>query len=591
MALNAQADWWKQAVVYQVYPRSFRDANGDGLGDILGVVDRMDYLAALGIDAIWLSPFYPSELADGGYDVIDYRNVDPRLGTLDDFDQMVAAAHDRGIRVVVDIVPNHTSNKHAWFQEALASSPGSAARDRYIFRPGRGDAGEFAPNGWQSSFGGPAWEPVGDGTWYLHLFATEQPDLNWDNPEVREDFIKTLRFWSDRGVDGFRVDVAHMLVKDWSRAPLEDLDWWPISGPSPDPTGYHPVYNRPGVHDIYKTWRQVFNEYDPPRFAVAEAWVAPDQQYAYASTDELGQVFNFEFAKANWCAEDFRTAIDQGLASAEKSGSTTTWVLSNHDVPRHPTRFGLPQVPAASHHQLVNDWLLRDGKSYVENRELGTRRARAALLMELGLPGSAYLYEGEELGLFEVADIPWDRLEDPTARNTNHGSSQKGRDGCRVPLPWDSSDKPEPAAWNPAFGDGATGSFGFSARTAGARPAEPGMPHLPQPLWFSDFAADRQEDDPASMLALYRAALKLRAEKITSTGRTDDFAWMDPALLGTDPSQVIGYERRTADGRTLASITNFGAAPVTLPEGEVVLASVDLEGNELPQDASAWVLI
>ena len=584
------ADWWKQAVVYQVYPRSFRDANGDGLGDIAGVVDRMDYLRELGVNAIWLSPFYPSELADGGYDVIDYRNVDPRLGTLDDFDRMVAAAHERNIRVIVDIVPNHTSTKHAWFREALASAPGSAAREHYIFRPGRGEDGELPPNGWQSSFGGPAWEPVGDGTWYLHLFATEQADLNWDNPEVRADFEKTLRFWSDRGVDGFRVDVAHMLVKDWSRAPLDQLDYWPITGPSPDPSGYHPVYNRPEVHEIYRGWRRVFNAYNPPRFAVAEAWVAPEEQYAYAQPDELGQVFNFEFAKADWFAADFRRAISEGLAAAERSGSTTTWVLSNHDVPRHATRFGLPQVKAAAHHQLVNDWLLRNGATYPENRALGTRRARAAILMELALPGSVYLFQGEELGLFEVANIPWDRLEDPQARRTNHDGALKGRDGCRVPLPWSAADAPEPAAWDPAFGNGATGTFGFSAPVEGVpRASEPAEPHLPQPLWFAGCAADAEEADPASMLNLYRRALALRAELVASVDPAA-FSWLPGEVFGADVANVVAYERPTAAGSRLVSVTNFGPKPVPLPAGVVALASCALEDGMLPADASAWVI-
>ena len=262
---NTHDDWWKQAVVYQVYPRSFRDANGDGLGDIAGITSRIPYLRQLGVDALWLSPFYPSELADGGYDVIDYRNVDPRLGTLDDFDAMVAAAHSAGLKVVVDIVPNHTSNMHPWFQEALASAPGSPARDRYIFRDGEGAHGELPPNNWQSLFGGPAWEAAGDGQWYLHLFTKEQPDLNWKNPDVHEDFRTTLRFWSDRGVDGFRIDVAHGLAKDLDSEPLKDLERFPVGG---NPVPGHPLWDRPEVHEIYREWNKVFNEYDPPRFAV-----------------------------------------------------------------------------------------------------------------------------------------------------------------------------------------------------------------------------------------------------------------------------------------------------------------------------------
>lgn len=559
--INGNEEWWKQAVVYQVYPRSFYDANGDGLGDIRGITAHMDYLRALGIDAIWLSPFYPSPLADGGYDVADYRDVDPRLGTLEDFDEMAAAAHAAGIKVVVDIVPNHTSTEHEWFKAALAAGPGSPERDRYIFRPGRGENGELPPNGWKSTFGGPGWEPVGDGEWYLHLFAVEQADLNWRNPEVREDFKRTLRFWSDRGADGFRIDVAHALAKDLESRPLDE---WPDDPDQGEPGDENPLWDRPEVHEIYREWRQVFNEYEPARFAVAEAWVVPEHQWMYASPEELGQVFNFELSKAGWFADELRLAIEEGLAAAERSGSTTTWVLSNHDMPRHPTRYGLPQVRSAVHHQLVNDWLLRDGKTYYEDRELGTRRARAALLMELGLPGSVYLYQGEELGLFEVADIPWGALEDPEATMSSHGDAIKGRDGCRVPLPWRAVDD--------------TGDFGFSA------PDDHEPAHLPQPEWFAQFAVDVEETERDSMLKFYRRALAARAELLAATGDTS-FAWAD----GYD-DQVIAYRRPAAGGRALTSVTNFGAAPVTLPAGEVLLSSAALVDGKLPCDATAWVV-
>ena len=558
--INGNEEWWKQAVVYQVYPRSFYDANGDGLGDIKGITAHMDYLRALGINAIWLSPFYPSPLADGGYDVADYRNVDPRLGTLEDFDEMAAAAHAAGIKVIVDIVPNHTSTEHEWFKAALAAGPGSPERDRYIFRPGHGEHGELPPNGWKSTFGGPGWEPVGDGEWYLHLFAVEQADLNWKNPEVREDFKRTLRFWSDRGADGFRIDVAHALAKDLESRPLDE---WPDDPDQGEPGDENPLWDRPEVHEIYREWRQVFNEYEPARFAVAEAWVVPEHQWMYASPEELGQVFNFELSKAGWFADELRLAIEEGLAAAERSRSTTTWVLSNHDMPRHPTRYGLPQVRSAVHHQLVNDWLLRDGKTYYEDRDLGTRRARAALLMELGLPGSVYLYQGEELGLFEVADIPWGALEDPEAAMTSHGDAIKGRDGCRVPLPWKAVDE--------------SGDFGFSA------PAEHEPAHLPQPEWFAQHAVDIEETEKDSMLKFYRRALAARAELLTATGDTS-LTWADGY-----GDQVIAYRRPAADGRVLTSVTNFGAASVALPAGEVLLASAALVDGKLPTDATAWI--
>jgi len=472
-ASDQVAPWWRQAAVYQVYPRSFADANGDGLGDIPGITSRVGYLAGLGIDAVWLSPFYPSELADGGYDVADYRDVDPRLGTLADFDAMVAALHDRGIKVVVDIVPNHTSNRHAWFEEAIAAGRGSAARDRYVFRDGRGPDGAEPPTDWESLFGGPAWERVADGQWYLHNFAVEQPDLNWHSPEVRADFVRTLRFWSDRGVDGFRIDVAHMLTKDLteplpSRAELAAM---PIDGT-------HPLVDRDDVHEVYAEWRRVFNEYDPPRTAVAEAWVDSSRVPLYASPEGLGQAFNFELLEADFDPGQFRRIVTDNLALAARSGSSTTWVLSNHDVVRHATRYGLPDPgrgpdgrPARKH---GSDWLLSGGTEPALDRARGLRRARAAALFVLGLPGAAYLYQGEELGLHEVAEIPDAQRQDPTFFRRR--GEDIGRDGCRVPLPWTASGT----------------SFGFGSAD----------PHLPQPAWLGAHAVDVQERDPQSTLRL-----------------------------------------------------------------------------------------
>ncbi len=330
-------------MVYQIYPRSFADAGGDGIGDLPGITSRVGYLAELGVDAVWLSPFYPSPLADGGYDVVDYRDVDPRLGTLGDFDVLVAALHGRGLKMIIDVVPNHTSEEHPWFRAALAAAPGSPERARYLFRDGRGSAGEEPPNDWQSGFGGPAWHRVGDGQWYFHYFAKEQPDLNWNNPEVRADFRTTLRFWADRGVDGFRVDVAHGLVKDMSE-PYRP--WAEISEMMIFSDGSHPLWDRDDVHQVYADWRRVFAEYDPPRFAVAEACVHPSRRARYASADSLGQAFNFEMQDADWRATDFRRVIDSGLADMRESGSTTTWLLGCHDSPRVAT----PLRPAARRH-------------------------------------------------------------------------------------------------------------------------------------------------------------------------------------------------------------------------------------------------
>lgn len=514
---TADATWWRQAAVYQIYPRSFADADGDGIGDIPGIVSRADYLAELGIDAVWLSPFYPSALADGGYDVADYRNVDPRLGTLDDFDAMVAALHERGIRVIVDIVPNHSSDLHEWFQEALAAGRGSAARERYIFREGSGPDGAEPPTDWVAAFGGSAWQRVEDGQWYLHSFAVEQPDLNWDHPEVRADFLKTLRFWSDRGVDGFRIDVAHMLTKDLteplpSRAELELVD---------RTSGQHPLIDRDDVHEIYAEWRRVFDEYDPPRTAVAEAWVeTPERRARYASAEGLGQAFNFDLLVADFDAAEFHRIITDNLAQAKATGSSTTWVLSNHDVTRHATRYGLAPLGGRPVKQ-GTEWVEAGGPADQLDRDGGLRRAHAATLLLLGLPGSTYLYQGEELGLHEVAEIAPEQRQDPAflREDTFDGL---GRDGCRVPLPWTASGS----------------SFGFGS----------GAAHLPQPEWFRDHAVDVEAADPASTLSLYREALRLRrllqtdeAMEWIDTGRSDVLrlvrpnGWQVVTVFGTEP--------------------------------------------------------
>ena len=544
---GSDATWWRQAAVYQIYPRSFADSDGDGIGNLRGITSRVDYLAALGIDAVWLSPFYPSALADGGYDVADYRDVDPRIGTLDDFDEMVAALHGAGIRVVVDIVPNHTSDLHAWFREALAAPKGSPARDRYIFRDGLGQDGELPPADWESCFGGPAWEPVGDGQWYFHHFATEQPDLNWDNPEVRADFLHTLRFWSDRGVDGFRIDVAHMLTKDLP-APGEPLPTWAEIEALPQ-DGNHPLFDRDDVHDVYAGWREVFDSYDPPRTAVAEAWVGSAERRArYASREGLGQAFNFDLLEADFDAAQFRRIVTANLELAAASGSSTTWVFSNHDVVRHATRYGLPPR-GDSPGKGGREWLLAGGPEAELDREAGLAKARAATLLELALPGSSYLYQGEELGLHEVADIPDAERQDPSFFR-NPGVDQ-GRDGCRVPLPW-TADGP---------------SFGF-----GDGPA-----HLPQPDWFAAHAASAQDGVEGSTLELYRAALGLRRTLQTA----EELEWLDAGS-----PDVLAFRR--PNGWT--SVTNFGGDPVPLPAGEVLLSSAPLGDGELPGATTVWLV-
>ncbi|MFE8887003.1 glycoside hydrolase family 13 protein [Pseudarthrobacter enclensis] len=556
--LSDDPNWWRQASVYQIYPRSFADSNGDGIGDINGITAKVPYLKELGIDAVWLSPFYPSALADGGYDVDDYRNVDPRLGTLEDFDAMAAALHGAGIRLIVDIVPNHSSNRHEWFQEALAAPKGSPARDRYIFRDGLGVDGELPPSDWDSIFGGPAWERITEpdgtpGQWYMHIFAKEQPDLNWDNPEVRADFLTTLRFWSDRGVDGFRIDVAHALTKNLEETlpSKADLD---AMGEAAYLEGMHPYWDRDEVHGIYAEWRKLFNEYTPPRTAVAEAWVHADRRARYASPEGLGQAFNFDLLQADFDAAQFRRTITKNLAEADASGASSTWVFSNHDVVRHATRYGLPVSGPGSDGEIMagqagKHWLLDGGRQEDVDIELGLRRARAASLLMFALPGSAYLYQGEELGLQEVGcEIPDSERQDPSFFR-NKGV-EIGRDGCRVPLPWTAEGT----------------SFGFG----------PGGSHLPQPEWFAGSSVEVQELQDGSTLSLYRRALALRSELQAA----EVLEWLD-----TGRDDVLAFRR--PNGWT--SVTNFGTEPFILPAGALLVTSSPVDGASLPAATTAWL--
>ena len=541
--LPGDAHWWRNAVVYQIYPRSFADNNGDGIGDIRGIISRVDYLASLGINAVWLSPFYPSQLADGGYDVDDYMAIDPRIGTLEEFDEMVEKLHAHQIRVFVDIVPNHSSDQHVWFKEALAADPGSAARDRYIFRDGKGENGELPPSNLASHFGPTGWAQAPDGQWYMHLFTREQPDFNWDNPDVNQYFLDTLRFWSDRGVDGFRIDVAHALKKNLD--PLPDRESFALSAMKND--GTDPLFDRDEVHEVYREWRKVFNEYDPPRVAVAEAWVHPERVARYASEEGLGQSFNFDLLASAWDARSFQSKIQYNLELSERTGSSSTWVLSNHDVIRHATRLAIPGLGESI------DFFTDESAWYVKNRldpkldlELGVNRARAATMLILALPGSSYLYQGEELGLHDVLDIPSDQMQDP---QWFRGEGKlKSRDGCRVPLPW--------------------------ARTGSSYGFGPGGAHLPQPAWYSEVSVEAQENDPSSTLNLYRSALALRKELYQS----DEITWLE---LG---ESIVAFDRGG-----WVSVTNFSDSSVELPAGEVLLTSAPLDGNKLPGNSTAWL--
>ena len=558
MGLSLDKDWWRQAVIYQIYPRSFKDSNGDGIGDIKGITSKIDYLSSLNVDAVWLSPFYPSALADGGYDVDDYRDVDPKLGSLADFDEMLSKLHDVGIRVFVDIVPNHSSNRHEWFKEAIAAEPGSAARNRYIFRDGKGANGELPPTNWPSHFAPSAWshESTQGGKhnqWYCHLFAPEQPDFNWDNREIEDDFLTTLKFWADRGVDGFRIDVAHALKKDLSE-PLKSQARYPdLVNRKPED---NILFDRDEVHEIYKEWRKLFNQYDPPRVAVAESYVPADRLALYASPEELGQAFNFELLDANFNAYEFKNVVDRAFLQAKSIGSSTTWCLNNHDQMRPATKFGL--LPTVDRIR----WKNSAGKTSPLDRELGIRSAVAASMFIMALPGCTYIYQGEELGLHEVIGIPEDQIQDPQYLR-NH-KVDVGRDGCRVPLPWTSTGS----------------SFGFGT----------GSSHLPQPDWFADYSVENESGIETSPLSIFRKALALRKSLIAP----EEMTWHE-----TGDASVLHFSRPNG----WHCITNFGRGHFDLTgKGEVIHSSaplaepgiylvhgVETTGNDLPPATTVWL--
>jgi len=517
-------EWWRHAVTYQIYVRSFADGDGDGVGDLSGITSRLEHVRDLGVDAIWLNPFYTSPQHDHGYDVADYCDIDPLFGTLADADALIERAHELGLKVIVDLVPNHTSNEHEWFQAALAAGPGSAERDRYVFR----DGPDGPPNNWRSVFGGPAWTQVPDGQWYLHLFDSSQPDLNWRNPEVGDMFVDVLRFWLDRGVDGFRVDVAHGLFKEESlRDQVRPAGEVPVSGASAGESMVErtevdePMWDQPEVHEVYRRWHEVLEKYDGDRMMVAEAWTQSAESMArYIRPDEFSQAFNFAWLLAPWSAESFAEVITGTFEAVEHVGASPTWVLSNHDVDRHPSRYG--------------------------GGATGLARARAATLTMLALPGSAYIYQGEELGLEQVEVEPEFR-QDPAWFRTG----KPGRDGCRVPIPW----------------SGSTPPFGFG-------PGE-GQPWIPQPTGWAGLTVAAQEADPDSTLAFYRAALAARREFSETAGER-----VELVEAGAD---VVCFRR----GPVTVAL-NCGSEPAPLPEGTVLMASGPV-GDSLPPDTAVWV--
>jgi alpha-glucosidase len=517
--------WWRSAVIYQVYPRSFADGNGDGIGDIGGIRAHLGHLSGLGVDAIWMSPWYPSPMADAGYDVADFRDIDPVFGSLSEAETLIEEAHAAGIRMIVDIVPNHVSSEHPWFKAALAD-PAAPERELFWFRSGRGEHGERMPTDWRGEFGGTTWTRTADGQWYLHLFTPEQPDLNWDHPRVRAEFENILRFWFDRGVDGIRIDSAALLLKDPS-LPEVTVD-------TP-----HPFHDLDGVHDIYRAWRRLAETYGGDRALIGEVWMPEVERFAdYLRPDELHAAFNFDFLGCAWDPALMRECIDRTLHAHAAVGAPATWVLSNHDVTRHVTRYGRADTTFSFDNNL-------DGTAV--DLELGTRRARAAALLSLSLPGAAYLYQGEELGLWENEAIPAEQYQDPMWARRGHS-----RDGCRVPLPWSGDEPP----------------FAFTS----------GRPWLPQPPEWKDRTVQAQTGDPNSMLELYRSAI---ARRRTESGLHDaDMAWLE-----LHP-QVLAYCR----GAGFACVLNMSGAPIDLPDHEsLLLASGSLDGDRLPPDTAVWL--
>ncbi|WP_193317836.1 MULTISPECIES: glycoside hydrolase family 13 protein [Streptomyces] len=527
--------WWRSAAIYQVYVRSFADGNGDGTGDLAGVRARLPYLAELGVEALWFTPWYVSPLADGGYDVADYRAIDPAFGTLAEAEKLIAEARELGLRTIVDVVPNHISAEHAWFRAALAAPPGSPERELFHFRPGRGPEGAEPPNAWRSEFGGPAWSrstnPDGSpGEWYLHLFAPGQPDLNWAHPQVRQEHEEILRFWFERGAAGVRIDSAALLAKD---PELPDFDV--------ERGDAHPYVDRDELHAIYRSWRAVADAYDG--VLIAELWLPDVERFArYLRPDELHTAFNFDFLSCPWEPARLRASIDGTLASHAGVGAPATWVLANHDITRTVTRYGRADTSfsfAAKRFGTPTDLAL------------GTRRARAAALLTLALPGSVYLYQGEELGLPE-AEIPRERIVDPM--HDRSGGIDPGRDGCRVPLPWSGE--------APPYGFGGADTW------------------LPQPGDWAGYTAEAQADDPGSMLSLYRTALRLRSAWPTATG---DLTWLD------SPPGALVFAR----AHRLVCAVNLAAEPLPLPPHETLLLSsgpLD-DAGRLPQDTAVWLRV
>jgi alpha-glucosidase len=550
--------WWSNAVVYQLYPRSFADSNGDGIGDFEGIRSHLDHLRDLGVDAIWLSPCFPSPQADHGYDVADYFDIEPKYGTLDDFDRTLAEAKDRGIRIMLDIVPNHCSSDHEWFQAALKAAPGSPERARFWFKDGKGPNGDEPPNNWRAIFGGPAWTRVIEadgrpGQWYEHTFTPGQPDFNWYNQDVIDYFDRMLTFWFDRGVEGIRVDAVPVLGKDPDMPDMPDVPPGFTDGQAwaLNPYGHF----HPSAHVVWKHWRKLIDDYEvahPGRHLVtiSESYGTPEQTTSFLQGDEFHQNFAFELMLITWQAKPMRAAIAGSLDMLESVGGAPAWTLNNHDTQRIVTRLGRLNAndPAA---WTGNNLLYVDAPI---DLELGRRRARAAITLTAALPGALYLYQGEEMGLAEYLDMPAEAREDPLFIRTK--GEQIGRDGCRVPLPWTSD---------------ANTSFGFSTVKVD--------PWLPQPPDWGEHSVEREAADPSSMLAWYRTLL---AHRKLLSGK---LKWVE-----IDLPECLAFER---DG--VLVVANVGVDDVELPAELVAGRSVILATQpettpqHLPSDTCVWL--
>ncbi len=555
-------EWWRSAVTYQIYPRSFADANNDGTGDVRGIIEKLPHLVSLGIDAVWVSPWYPSPLWDGGYDVADYCDINPDFGTLADADELIAKAHELGLRILIDLVPNHCSIDHPLFQKALAAAPGSPEREMFHFRDGLGADGDTPPTNWGALFGGSMWErttnPDGTpGQWYLHMFAPEQPDWNWENPAVLEEFDRILRFWFDRGVDGFRIDVGDSMFKarEWADTPIDPAtgigSWEKVDGA--------PMWNQPELEIVQRRWREIARSYadseQGERVFVSEAYQPLHHLVRYVEPDRLHTSFNFEFLQCEWTASSMRTVIDASIEGHDEVGAPTTWVLENHDVMRAPSRYGRAVTGRSFTTEVTEEdghWQDKLKENPLLDIELGRRRARAAAALMLALPGGAYVYQGQELGLEEVEDLPEEALQDPTWLRSGH--TDRGRDGCRVPIPW----------------SGEVSPFGFGVDA---------QPWLPMPAHWADLTVEAQDADPASTLNLFRELLRVRRDR-EALG-DGQLTWNDSSADVLDFTREPGFR----------CVVNLSDLPVALPAGDLLVATEELVDGRLPGDATAWLAV